>query len=72
MRRLFPWLLLVAGLFMAGHLVREQMGLEFTPAGVNGAVAELGWKAPAAFLGMVTFRQFLLMPSAAVLSAGGA
>lgn len=72
MRRFVPWIALVAALFVVGHLVRDGMGLEFTPDGVQAAVADLGWWAPAVFVGMVTFRQFLLMPSGVVLSAGGA
>ncbi len=71
MRRLLPWIVLVAGLFFVGDLVRERMNLDLTPAGVQAAVTQLGWRAPAGFVGMVTFRQFLLMPSALLLSAGG-
>jgi uncharacterized membrane protein YdjX (TVP38/TMEM64 family) len=74
MRRLVPLLLLalVSGLFAGGHAVRAGLGLELSPDSIQHAVARLGWKAPALFVGLVTFRQFLLLPSALVLPAGGA
>lgn len=73
MHRLLPPLLvaLVAGLFVAGRSVRSELGLELSPESIQSVVAGLGWKGPALFVGLVTFRQFLLLPSALVLPAGG-
>jgi uncharacterized membrane protein YdjX (TVP38/TMEM64 family) len=61
----------VAGLFLAGGTVRSGLGLEFTPESIQATVAALGWKGPAIFVGLVTFRNFLMLPSALVLPAGG-
>ena len=74
MRRLIPMALavLLVGLFAAGHLVRGQLGIELSAESIRSAVVDFGWKAPAIYLGLVTFRQFLLLPSALVLSIGGA
>jgi uncharacterized membrane protein YdjX (TVP38/TMEM64 family) len=72
-RRVGPLALvvLVAALFLAGQGVRSGLGIELEPESIQGAVAALGWKGPALFVGLVTFRQFLLLPSAIVLPAGG-
>ena len=74
MRRLLPLALvaLLAGLFLAGHVVRGQLGIELSAESIRSVVGGFGWKAPAIYLGLVTFRQFLLLPSALVLSIGGA
>ena len=73
MRRLVPLALvaLLVGLFAAGHLVRGQLGIELSPESIRSVVTGLGWKGPAIYLGLVAFRQFLLLPSALVLSIGG-
>jgi uncharacterized membrane protein YdjX (TVP38/TMEM64 family) len=73
MRRFAPLLLvaLVAALFAGGTSVRAGLGIELDPASIQAAVGALGWKGPALFVGLVTFRQFLFLPSALVLPAGG-
>jgi uncharacterized membrane protein YdjX (TVP38/TMEM64 family) len=73
MRRFAPLLLvgLVAALFLGGQVVRSQLGIELSPESVRELVLGLGWKAAAVFVGLVTFRQFLFLPSAVVLPAGG-
>jgi uncharacterized membrane protein YdjX (TVP38/TMEM64 family) len=72
-RRTAPFLLvgLVAALFVGGRWLRGELGIELSAAGIQAAVAGLGWRAPALFVGLVTFRQFLFLPSALVLPAGG-
>lgn len=73
MRRLAPLLFagLVAALVLGGRAVRASLGIELDAGSIQGVVAALGWKGPAIFVGLVTFRQFLLLPSALVLPAGG-
>jgi uncharacterized membrane protein YdjX (TVP38/TMEM64 family) len=73
MRRHVPILLiaLTAGLFLAGYLIRSNLGIEYSQESIRQLVAGLGWKAIAIFLGLVTFRQFLLLPSMVVLPVGG-
>ncbi|MEB2344657.1 MAG: VTT domain-containing protein [Deltaproteobacteria bacterium] len=73
MRRIAPllFLALVAALVLGGRAVRASLGIELEPGSIQGAVAALGWKGPALFVGLVTFRQFLFLPSAIVLPAGG-
>jgi len=52
-------------------MARQQAGLEVSAESIQNWVASLGWQAPALFVGLVTFRTFLLLPSWVVLSAGG-
>jgi uncharacterized membrane protein YdjX (TVP38/TMEM64 family) len=61
--------LLVA--YAGGAAVRDRAGVELSVASLQGAVAALGWKAPVAYVGLIVFRQFLLLPSLVVLSVGG-
>jgi uncharacterized membrane protein YdjX (TVP38/TMEM64 family) len=72
-RRSAPLLLLalLAALFLGGRAVRGSLGLELDAGSIQGAVGALGWKGAALFVGLVTFRQFLFLPSAIVLPAGG-
>ncbi|HSJ97489.1 MAG TPA: VTT domain-containing protein [Myxococcota bacterium] len=73
MRRFAPlvFLALIAALVLGGRAVRASLGIEFDAGSIQGVVAALGWKGPAIFVGLVTFRQFLFLPSAVVLPAGG-
>jgi uncharacterized membrane protein YdjX (TVP38/TMEM64 family) len=64
----------VGGLFLAGSAVREELGFEFSIDGlasVRAWVEGLGWLGTTAFVGLVTFRTFLLLPSYLVLLLGG-
>lgn len=61
----------MAALVLGGRAVRASLGIELDAGSIQGVVAALGWKGPAIFVGLVTFRQFLLLPSALVLPAGG-
>jgi uncharacterized membrane protein YdjX (TVP38/TMEM64 family) len=63
---------LLVGLFLAGHVARSRLGIELSAESIRTVVGGFGWKAPAIYLGILTFRQFLLLPSALVLSIGGA
>jgi uncharacterized membrane protein YdjX (TVP38/TMEM64 family) len=73
MTRRAPWVLLalIAGLFLAGRAVRGQLGVETGPDALRDWVQSLGLVAPLIYLGMVTFRQFLLIPSVLLLTVGG-
>lgn len=71
MQRPLVFLVLIGGLFLAGSITRQQLGLEFTREGMEDLVSGLGWKAPAVFVALITFRQFVVLPSAVVLSLGG-
>jgi uncharacterized membrane protein YdjX (TVP38/TMEM64 family) len=73
MRRYLPALLVafVAVLFLGGYLARQGLGVELSAESVRAVVQSLGWKAGLAFVAMVTFRQFLFLPSAIVLPVGG-
>jgi uncharacterized membrane protein YdjX (TVP38/TMEM64 family) len=64
-------LAVIAGLFLAGSAVRGQLGLEIGPEPLRDWVQSLGLVAALIYVGMVTFRQFLLIPSALLLTAGG-
>ena len=64
-------LLYVAGALFLGDYLRDEMGLELTAESERDFVAGLGWKAPMAFVLLLTFRGLLLIPSLVVLTAGG-
>ena len=71
----------VVALFALGSLLRGQLDLEIDMGSMESMqsslrdlrawVVGLGWPAPAIFVGLVTFRVFLLLPSAVVLTVGG-
>jgi len=73
MRRFAPWLLLalVLAAFLVGREVRVQMQLGYSAESLRGYVHQLGLVGPLVFVGLVSFRQFLLLPSLVVLTAGG-
>ncbi len=73
MRRILPFVLLalVVGAVVLGRAARQEAGIEVSAASIQTWVSSLGWQAPALFVGLVTFRIFLLLPSWVVLSAGG-
>jgi uncharacterized membrane protein YdjX (TVP38/TMEM64 family) len=64
----------VAGLFLAGSFVRAELGFEFSMEGLTTVrewVQGLGWMGATAYVGLVSFRTFLLLPSYLVLLLGG-
>jgi uncharacterized membrane protein YdjX (TVP38/TMEM64 family) len=72
MRR--PLLLILPAIAVAlavGHFVRARAGLELSAVSIQRWVDELGWAAPVIYLGLVTFRHFLFLPSTVILPAGG-
>lgn len=73
MRRILPFTLLafVVGAFLVGHALRAEMNIELSAESIHAYVIGLGFKAPLIFVGLVSFRQFLLLPSMLVLTAGG-
>ncbi len=74
MRKWLPPLVLVAIVVAAlttGRAVRAEMGVDFNPESIRAWVDTLGWKGPAVFLLVVTFRQFLALPSGLLLPVGG-
>src|SRR5882757_7265707 len=63
-------LLLVFSL-VAAWTVRQQLGIELSTHSLQAVVAGMGWKAPALFLGLLTFRQFIFLPAIVILPVGG-
>jgi uncharacterized membrane protein YdjX (TVP38/TMEM64 family) len=61
----------VAAVFAGGHVLRQRLGIELSAESLRTWVAGHGWAAPAIFLAVVSFRPFLLLPSALLLSVGG-
>ena len=55
----------------AGWLVRRELGFEMSTASLRDMVTGMGWKAPALFLGLLTFRQFIFLPAIVILPVGG-
>ena len=59
-------------LFLAGtRWLRDQLGLEMSSDSIREAVRQLGWWAPLGYLGLVSIRQFLALPSVLVLGSAG-
>ncbi len=73
MRRILPFVLLafVVGAVVLGRVARQEAGIEVSAESIQTWVSSLGWQAPALYVGLVTFRIFLILPSWVVLSAGG-
>jgi uncharacterized membrane protein YdjX (TVP38/TMEM64 family) len=66
--------LLVGGAFAVGSEVRGRLPFSFSLEGlaeVREWVLGFGWRGPAVFVALVTFRSFLLLPSYLVLALGG-
>jgi uncharacterized membrane protein YdjX (TVP38/TMEM64 family) len=55
----------------AGWTVRRHLGVELSTESLQVVVDGMGWKAPALFVGLLTFRQFLLLPAIVILPVGG-
>jgi len=75
-RRAAPILLLVliAALFAVGSEVRGWLDVDLSADALprlRARILELGWKGPALFLALATFRIFLLLPSWLLLTLGG-
>jgi len=62
---------LVVLAFTIGHAVRGALDIELSAASIQSLVAGLTWKGPLLYLALVTFRQFLLLPSSILLPIGG-
>lgn len=70
--RVAPALIALLALsLVAGWGVREQLGLELSTESLRTTVDGMGWKAPAIFLGLLTFRQFIFLPAIVILPVGG-
>lgn len=61
----------VIGLLALGRVFSAQVGIEWNPTSVRKLVADLGAWGPILFVGLVTFRQIILIPSQILLVAGG-
>ena len=61
----------VSVLVFVGIRLRSALGIELSTESIRNWVANFGWKGPAVYVGLVTFRQFLFLPSWAILSAAG-
>jgi uncharacterized membrane protein YdjX (TVP38/TMEM64 family) len=56
---------------LLGYLVRAQLDMDLSPAGIQRGVVQLGWYGPLVFFVLTTFRQFLAIPAWFLLPAGG-
>ena len=73
MRRFLPLALiaLVVAALLTGRAVRAQIGIEYSADAMQTYILGLGALAPVIFVAIMTFRQFLFLPSILVLTAGG-
>jgi len=70
--RLLPPLALIGALFLAGQLLRGAIPDEgLSAASIRTWVVSLGWWGPVLYVSLITFRQFLFIPAALLLPAGG-
>jgi len=74
MRRI-QWILVLlvatAAVLWLGQWIRDAMGVEGSAESIRAFVAGFGWQAWAAYLMLITFRHFLLLPSTIMLTVGG-
>ena len=70
-RSSFRVIALVVTIVLAGQWLRSYIGLQPSVDAVREWAAALGWRAPAAFLGLVIVRQTILLPAVILLTAGG-
>lgn len=61
----------VLALIGVGQVLRDQSGVQLDPESLQAFVKAQGWLAPIIFVLIVSLRQFFLVPSALVLTAGG-
>jgi uncharacterized membrane protein YdjX (TVP38/TMEM64 family) len=61
----------IATLLVAGQMLRVHLGIAPSVGAVREWADALGWRAPAAFLGLVIVRQVILLPAVVLLTAGG-
>lgn len=71
LRRLPLLLAGLAGAWLLSLLVRRSLGFELEVESIRAWVHGFGWKAPLVYVGIVTFRHLLLLPSVLMLAAGG-
>lgn len=64
-------MVLLALFFVATSKARDGLGIELSTESIRAAVERFGWWAPAAYLAIVSMRQFLMLPSVLVLGAAG-
>jgi len=64
-------MLAVLAIVVGSHLVRTRLGIELSPDGIRATVDALGGYGPVVFFALVTFRQFLAIPSWLILPVGG-
>lgn len=57
--------------FVVTRWLREQIGIEMSADSIQAAVRKLGLWAPLGYLGIVSVRQFLALPSVLVLGSAG-
>ncbi|MEW6271033.1 MAG: VTT domain-containing protein [Thermodesulfobacteriota bacterium] len=62
---------LLAASLVAAWSVRAQLGIELSTQAIQAQVEAMGWKAPAIYLGLLTFRQFIFLPAIVILPVGG-
>ena len=73
MTRFPPWAVwgLIAVAFGIGYWVHGQFNFELSLDGLRGWIQSWGVWAPVLFVAVLTFRQFLFLPSLVLLSVGG-
>ncbi|HKJ24509.1 MAG TPA: VTT domain-containing protein [Myxococcota bacterium] len=64
-------LVAVIVLIALGRVFASRLGIEWNPTSVRELVAGLGRWGPVLFVGLMTFRQIILVPSQILLVAGG-
>ncbi len=73
MKRYLPIVLAlgVVGVIFASSSIRDELGIQYAPESLHAYFLGLGPLAPMIFVGIMTFRSLLLLPSLLVLTVGG-
>ena len=71
LRRFGPALLLVGVVIFGGRALLSALGVDTSPEALRATLEGFGWWGPAAYVVLLAFRHFLLVPSTLILTLGG-
>jgi uncharacterized membrane protein YdjX (TVP38/TMEM64 family) len=64
--------MVVAIIVVAGNRMLDTAGVDNSPEALGAWIESFGWWGPAAYVGLLAMRHFLLLPSTLMLALGGA
>jgi uncharacterized membrane protein YdjX (TVP38/TMEM64 family) len=71
LRRILLALILVGVVIVGAQALLRSAGIDTSPDALRGTIRGFGWWSPAAYVGLLALRHFLLLPSTLVMTLGG-